>query len=129
MTKTEVERLRAELNKVLTAFNKTSDIKMSLKNATYGTDVTFKLVGNITKNGIKQTTESANFIHYQSIHRIPIEALNYSFTHNRDTISITGYSTRSSKYPIQYLLNGSSYKCSTKHMLDILRHSAPEILL
>jgi len=129
MTNAEVTNLRNELNKVLEKFNKTSDIQVELGDASFGIDVTFKLIGaKKDKNGDIITKKSMAFLEYEYIHHIPSKLLNYEFKHDRSTYKIIGYNIRSKKYPIEYIKDGKPFKCSVQYMKDIIKQSIPEML-
>lgn len=129
MTKANVEKLRAELVKVLEKFNQTSDIKMKLGNASFGTDVTFKLIGESVVNGVTMSKEANDYKLYSKIHGLPEAALGYKFQYRNQTAFITGYSSRSPKYPVQYKMGNDRYKTTVAQMKRMLTQNAPEITL
>jgi len=129
MTKKEVISLRNELNKVLEKFNKTSDVKMDLGNAKFGTDVTFQLIGTkLDKNGNKLTKQSVAFEKFTSLHGLKLSALNYEFKHEGKKYKVLGYNSSARKYTIEYEINGEMYKCTPNNMQKIIKKSAPELL-
>ena len=129
MTKQDVINLRIELNKVLDKFNKTSDIKMTLKKALYADEVEFKLVGSkVSDTGNLITKKSLDFSRYEYLHGMKPITLNYKFKCGFDTYEVVGYNTRARKYPISYLLNDKPYKCSVYYMKNIIKINAPELL-
>ena len=129
ITKSEVLKLREELNKVLEKFNQTSDIKMVLQNAKYGTDVKFVLAGfKIDKDGNKQTTASESFKRFSSSHKIKESALNYPFKHDGKEYKILGFNSKNRKYSIEYSINGEQYKCTPDYIQGIIKQSAPDLL-
>jgi len=129
MTKQDVIKLRTELNKVLDKFNETSNIKMTLKSATYSDEVTFKLVGSkVSDTGTLITKKSLDFSRYEHLHGMKLIALNYKFKCGFDTYEVVGYNTRAKKYPISYLINGKPYKCAASYMKNIIKNNAPELM-
>ena len=132
-TKTEVQNYGQELQDILKAFAEERGLVYNRGNIRYGDDfstkITFmkKSVDNAT--GKQETKESKDFLTNCFRINIPKQLLFRKFRHNGQEIELTGYKTRSSKYPITYKKDGQPYKCTPTFFNTMAEKSASEFYI
>ena len=131
--------ITSEVEKDLAMLAKKYGINVGISAVRYGSDITMKVTFNDdvkTENGtFPDTKESRAFkdLYKASFpnksHNIPLEALFYEFTYKNNTYRITGYNTRAHRMPVNYLMNGKSYKSSEGSITAKLKVACPDFFL
>jgi len=78
---------------------------------------------------LKAAKEAIEFDNHFHLHGIPNRYLNKEFTYNGNIYELKGYNRRAKRYPIIYLKNGESYKCSIKCIQNILKDVFPQLFI
>ncbi len=132
-TRSEARAIRSEINEALRAVADKYDAEIDLGNIKFGTSLELKIsLSKMTENmfgAYAQTKEAVAFEQNKYKHKIPLEALNQTFKHRGDDITITGYNTRASRYPVNYKRGNKAYKASPTYVLNMIKESLPSVLL
>ena len=130
--KLETVNLKEKLDKMLREFAEENNLTYNSGNVRYGDDISTK-VSFIRKSSvsvagseISETKESLDFKNNAFRHGIPVSLLFREFSYNNRNITLKGYKTRSSKYPVMYTDGVKNYKCSIDYFLEMARSGASE---
>jgi len=107
-----IRQINAEIENALSAVAQKYGVEINLKNTRFTTDNYSTKIEVCTLNdGTVMTKEAIDFNRYKNIKGINAE-LGDAFNYQGDIFTITGYKSRSSKYPILAVSNntGKTYK-------------------
>jgi hypothetical protein len=107
-----IRQINAEIENALSAVAQKYGVEINLKNTRFSTDnYSTKIEVCTLNNGNVMTKEAIDFNRYKNIKGINAE-LGDAFNYQGDIFTITGYKSRSSKYPILAVSNnnGKTYK-------------------
>ena len=129
----EVKAIRAEMAKAMKDIEAKYNCKFNVGNIRYSSNVEgkfeFAKVVDTEHGALSLTKEALAFIANATSFGLNKSVLGEKLVHLGETYVITGYNSRSSKYPILYDKNGKSYKCSVDRMKQFVKSSRPEFFL
>ncbi len=131
--KSEAISIKSEVTKELEKVAAKYGATFNMGNISYGNEITFRMT--LSKNSTNEhgdfimTKEARTFLDRAAAMGLTQDVLNEEFIYAGNKIKITGYSTRSRKYPIKYTQNGKNYKCDVSYMKTMVRTSRPELFL
>ncbi len=133
-TKSEVLTMRDEVNLALKTIADKYGAVAKVGKIKYGASVDIQLeFARITTdaagNSMTLTKEAQKFLNSTYQHNIPKEALNTPFIYKNDNIVITGMKARKQKNQMLYTINGANYKCSERHMREMVKTGMPGLSL
>lgn len=102
-----IRQINAEIENALSAVAQKYGVEINLKNTRFSTDnYSTKIEVCTLNNGNVMTKEAIDFNRYKNIKGINAE-LGDAFNYQGDIFTITGYKSRSSKYPILAVSNNT----------------------
>ncbi len=132
-TISDAKKMRDEMQIALEIVAKKYNADANIGNIKFGDNLEAKITFSKRAEGMfgeyTQTKESLAFQAMGWKHQIPVEALNQTFDHNGENITITGYNRSAPKYPINYTKDNRAFKCSPSYMLSIVKMSLPSVML
>jgi len=98
INKALLEKVRIKVNESLDHIGKELDLKISLGNMTYRDyNATGKIKIEVVENGQAMTVEYVDLLNFADLHKIDLDTI---YKLNGNPVIVTGYSWKSSKYPV-----------------------------
>lgn len=132
-TRAETKIISERIQKTLNELGVELDLNIDKGGVRFGEDISFKLTisrNEETEYGtIKMDKKAIAFVHKARYLGLRKELLGEPIVTPKGTYIITGYNTRAKRYPMEYTINGKSYKGSESTFRDVIQEYRPEYMV
>jgi len=132
-TEPEVLQMRDEMQKALDKIAKKYNAKGTVSKIKYSESVSISVeiarVQKTTAGEFILDKKAQAYLDRAPSHQLPKEALGRPFKYQGRNVIITGYNTRAPRYPMNYTMDGTSYKSGINHVEKMLQKGLPELFL